>query len=84
MGLKGAALLVGALLGLGYGGLEAKGLLYALVGGVVFFFLPDLLIYNLGLKRQEETSRSLADAPRLPESFERGTEREDVFLALVP
>ena len=26
------------------------------------FFLPDLLIYNLGLKRQDELRRGLADA----------------------
>jgi tight adherence protein C len=62
MGLKGAALLVGALLGGAYGGMEIKGVLYALIGAAVFFFLPDLLIYNLALKRQEETGKSLADA----------------------
>ncbi|MHA3835650.1 type II secretion system F family protein [Terrabacter sp. AAH1] len=62
MGLKGAALLVGALFGGAYGGIEFKGLFYALSGAVVCFFVPDLLIYNLALKRQEETGKSLADA----------------------
>ena len=63
MGLKGAALLVGALLGASYGGgFEVNGLLFALIGGAAFFFLPDLLIYNLALKRQEETAKSLAEA----------------------
>jgi tight adherence protein C len=42
--------------------MEIKGVLYALIGAAVFFFLPDLLIYNLALKRQEETGKSLADA----------------------
>ena len=51
-----------SLLGLRYGGLTFKGVLFAVVGAAACFFLPDLLIYNLGLKRQEETSKSLADA----------------------
>jgi tight adherence protein C len=62
MGAKGAALFVGGLLGLAYGGLTFKGVLFAFVGAAACFFVPDLLIYNLGLKRQEETSKSLADA----------------------
>lgn len=62
MGLKGATLLVGGLLGAAYGGMEVKGLLFAVIGAAVCFFLPDMLIYNLALKRQEETGKSLADA----------------------
>lgn len=62
MGAKGASLLVGMLLGFTYGGFSLKGLLYAVVAGVAFLYLPDLLIYNTALKRQEQTAKSLADA----------------------
>jgi tight adherence protein C len=60
---KGAGLLVAGLLGLVFGGgLTLRGLL---VGGAVAafgFFLPDILIYNAGQKRQEELRLGLADA----------------------
>ena len=49
----------GLLLG---GGLTPVGLLVAAGAGAAGFFLPDLLVYNLGLKRQEELRRGLADA----------------------
>jgi tight adherence protein C len=62
MGAMGAALLVGLVLGFAYGGFSLRGLVYAGLGGVAFFFVPDLLIYNTALKRQEETGKSLADA----------------------
>lgn len=62
LGLKGAALLVGALLGAVFGGLGIKGLLFAALGAAVGFWLPDLLVYNVGLKRQLAIRRSLADA----------------------
>ncbi len=62
MGAKGAGLLLGGLLGGVYGGLGLKGLMFALVGGAVGFFVPDLLLYNVGLKRQEELRRGMADA----------------------
>ena len=63
LGVKGAALLVLGLLGamLG-GGITPAGLLIAVAAGAAGFFLPDLLVYNLGLKRQEELRRGLADA----------------------
>jgi tight adherence protein C len=36
--------------------------LLAVAGGAVFgFFLPDLLVYNNGLKRQEGIKRTLPD-----------------------
>ncbi len=38
------------------------GLLVAAGGAAAGFFLPDLLLYNLGLKRQEELRRGLADS----------------------
>lgn len=61
--IKGALPIVLAVLGLlVFGGLTPAGVLAA--GGLLVagFFLPDLLIYNLGLKRQEELRRGLADA----------------------
>jgi tight adherence protein C len=63
LGVKGAALLVLGLLGLLLGGgLAPVGLLVAAGAAAAGFFLPDLLVYNLGLKRQEELRRGLADA----------------------
>ncbi len=40
----------------------ASGLLTALAGAVAGFFLPDLLVYNHGLKRQETIQKALPDA----------------------
>jgi tight adherence protein C len=39
-----------------------RGLLFGVIGAAAGFFLPDLLLYNLGLKRQEELRLGLADA----------------------
>ena len=61
--LKGAALLVGALLGVALRRHVGQGCaLRPGIGATLLFFLPDLLLYNLALKRQEETGKSLADA----------------------
>jgi tight adherence protein C len=63
MGAKGASLVVCGVLGLLFGGgLTPKGLLIAVAAAGVGFFLPDLLLYNLAKKRQEELRRGLADA----------------------
>jgi tight adherence protein C len=62
MGGKGAGLLIGAAVGLLFGGFAVRGVLFALAGGAAGFFLPDLLLYNLGLKRQEELRLGLADS----------------------
>lgn len=62
LGLKGAALLVGALLGALFGGLGVLGLLFAALGAAAGFWLPDLLVYNVGTKRQLAIRRSLPDA----------------------
>lgn len=63
MGAKGAALLVCAVLGLFFGGgFTPKGLLITIAAAGIGFFLPDLLLYNLAKKRQEELRRGLADA----------------------
>ncbi|GAB2766399.1 type II secretion system F family protein [Terrabacter koreensis] len=62
LGVKGAALLVGVVLGAFYGQFQAVSIAYGLGGGVALFFLPDLLLKNVALRRQEETSKGLADA----------------------
>lgn len=61
MGTKGVSLLLGAALGLVYGGPDLGGLVLAVVLGAAFFFLPDLLLYNAALRRQERTAKDLAD-----------------------
>jgi tight adherence protein C len=62
MGAKGGALLAGAVLGLVFGGIDPKGLLIAAAAAAAGFFLPDLLLYNVALKRQDELRRGLADS----------------------
>ncbi|WP_235529125.1 type II secretion system F family protein [Phycicoccus sp. Root101] len=62
MGAKGAALIVFALIGFVLGGLSVRGLLFAVIGAALGFFLPDLLLMNAGQKRQEELRLGLADA----------------------
>lgn len=62
LGVKGAALLLGAALGLLVGGLGLKGLLFAVVLAVGLFFLPDLLLINTGIKRKDEARKGMAEA----------------------
>jgi tight adherence protein C len=63
LGAKGGALVVLGLLGLLLGGgVGFVGLMAALAGAVLGFFLPDLLVYNTGIKRQDQLRRGLADA----------------------
>ena len=62
LGFKGAGLLVGGLLGMFFGGLSLKGVLFGALGATAGFLLPDLLVYNIGAKRQEVLRRGLADA----------------------
>jgi tight adherence protein C len=63
LAVKGAALLILAALGFVFGGgISPKGLLVAGGAGAAGFFLPDLLIYNVGVKRQQLLSRGLSDA----------------------
>lgn len=61
MGVKGLALLLGVALGFLYVGLSLGGLLLAVVLGAVGLFVPDLLLYNAAIRRQEKTSKGLAD-----------------------
>jgi tight adherence protein C len=62
LGFKGAGLLLGGFLGIFFGGLSLKGVLYCTLGATLGFMLPDLLIMNVGAKRQEVLRRGLADA----------------------
>jgi tight adherence protein C len=60
---KGAGLVVLAAIGM-LAGLHKPILLilYAAVGGVIGFFLPDVLLYNAGIKRQARIQAALPDA----------------------
>ncbi|HET6213923.1 MAG TPA: type II secretion system F family protein [Micromonosporaceae bacterium] len=64
MQAKGTATVVvaalGAAIGALYGG-PGMSLLGALGGAVAGFFVPDLLVYNLGIRRQQEIRRTLPD-----------------------
>jgi tight adherence protein C len=62
LAFKGIGLLVGALLGLFYGHVTLLGIALAVAIGGFGFYLPDILIYNLGVRRQKELRTGLADA----------------------
>jgi tight adherence protein C len=62
MGAKGLGLIIGAILPLLLFGFDFRGLLFAAAGGAAGFFLPDLLVYNAGTKRQQQMQKGLADA----------------------
>ncbi|WP_374967941.1 type II secretion system F family protein [Terrabacter sp. BE26] len=62
LGTKGSALVLGVLLGVVYAGFSLSGVGIALMVGTALFFLPDLLVHNLALKRQEQTAKGLAEA----------------------
>ncbi|MGZ4685261.1 type II secretion system F family protein [Oryzihumus sp.] len=62
LGLKGAGMIGGAVVVLLLAHLSLGGLVLAVVAAAVGFFLPDLLVYNVALKRQNILRRGLADA----------------------
>lgn len=63
MGAKGLSAVIGLFLGFLYGGgLGVKGITLGAVIGAALFHLPDLLIYNTGLRRQEQIMRGFAEA----------------------
>jgi tight adherence protein C len=62
MAVKGAGVLLGVVLGLLLGKLQATTVVWVAVLGSALFFLPDLLIYNISLKRQDLLGRGLAEA----------------------
>lgn len=61
LSLKGFGLVLGATFGLVVGS-GAMAVVFAVAAGAAGLFLPDILVYNLGLKRQEAMGRSLADS----------------------
>jgi tight adherence protein C len=63
LAFKGLGLVCLGLLGLLFGlRSPATIILFAAIGAAVGFFLPDVLVYNTGLKRQEKIQRALPDA----------------------
>jgi len=62
MGAKGAGLVAGAVLGLAIGQFTLRGLMWCGGLSIFLFYLPDILIYNKGVKYQDELRRGLADA----------------------
>ena len=62
MGAKGLGMVVGVVLALLVLGFNLRGLLVAVAAGAAGFFLPDLILYNTGVKRQQELQKGLADA----------------------
>lgn len=60
--VKGVGLLIGVAMGLLFGHLSLLGFLLAAAFGAAGFWLADLLLYNIGLHRQEELRLGLADA----------------------
>lgn len=63
LAMKGIAILAGAALGVLLSvHRPALALVYAAVAGAAGFFLPDLLLYNSGLKRQAQIVSALPDA----------------------
>jgi tight adherence protein C len=62
LGFKGAGLILGALVGVFFGGVSLKGAIFGALGATAGFMLPDLLVMNTGAKRQEVLRRGLADA----------------------
>ena len=59
---KGIGLVGGLVIGVLYGGITIIGLIAAAVLATGLFFLPDLLVYNTGLRRQEQLRKGFADA----------------------
>jgi len=62
LGIKGAALILGVLLGFLIGKLSFIGFVIAIMLGALGFFVPDLLLRNRGDHRQDDLRRGLADA----------------------
>jgi tight adherence protein C len=62
LGAKGVSMILLALIGLLLGGFSLTGTIVAAIAGAFGLFLPDLLVYNAGLKRQDRLRTGLADA----------------------
>jgi len=63
LALKGIAILIGAAVGVLFGVHQpALALVYAAIAGACGFFLPEVLLYNAGIKRQAQILSALPDA----------------------
>jgi tight adherence protein C len=63
LAIKGLGLIVGAAIGALISiHRPALAIVYAAVGAAFLFFLPDVLVYNMGIKRQEGILAALPDA----------------------
>jgi tight adherence protein C len=64
LGYKGLGLVAGAGLGIMLGARRGPfvAILFTALGGLFCFFLPDILVYNAGTKRQQKIQKSLPDA----------------------
>ncbi|MGN6252194.1 MAG: type II secretion system F family protein [Marmoricola sp.] len=62
LAVKGVGLLLGAVLGLLLGHLSPAGIVEAVALGAFCFYLPDILVHNLGTRRQEDLRRGLAES----------------------
>ncbi len=62
MAAKAVCMVLAAFVAVVFLGFDVRGLLVAALAGVAGFFLPDLLVYNAGAKRQQELTRGLAEA----------------------
>lgn len=63
MGAKGAALILGVLIGFVYGdGQLLRSIVIAAALGAALFFLPDLLVYNVALRRQDKILKGFAES----------------------
>ncbi len=62
MAAKAVSMVVGAFIAVVLLGFDVRGLLVAGVAALVCFFLPDLLVYNAGAKRQQQLTKGLAEA----------------------
>jgi len=63
LAIKGLGLIVGAVIGILLSiHRPALAIVYAAVGAACLFFLPDVLLYNMGIKRQEAILAALPDA----------------------
>ncbi len=62
MAAKAIAMVLAAFVAVVLLGFNLRGFIVAALAGLAGFFLPDLLVYNLGAKRQQELTKGLADA----------------------
>jgi tight adherence protein C len=62
LGAKGVSMILFAVIGLLLGGFSLAGVVVAVIAGAAGLFLPDLLVYNASLKRQDQLRTGLADA----------------------